>query len=131
MNILPIMISAVLGGVIGWFERRWWTYTRRHRFLPIAKLRGKGITIRIRAFRKLDGEELKEWLEEASKWEHSVPDEFGKIPQSEARRIKDVDKPGEVRVEIGTDPKQIQLLANLSATVERLDSFLERHEPRD
>ncbi len=52
------------------------------------------------------------------------------ISISEARRIQDLDTVEPETPAGVTDPGQIALLQNLSATINRLDSLLERHEPK-
>jgi len=127
--------NLILGGVVGSLFTLLVAWSRSLYagilLFFIARKRGEGIVIRNRGQAEAHkGGELKVWLQEAGDWERSVPSVVRWLSISEARRIQDLDRPGKYFYPEGAGKEQKQLLANMSATIKRLDSLLERHEPK-
>lgn len=98
--------------------------------VSVARKRREGIRIRNAGRRIPAGTDNLGWLAEAEGWEKSVPGLVKWLSISEAERIRDLDTVEREEPPGVTDATQLRLLRNLSATTKRLDSLLERHEPK-
>jgi hypothetical protein len=81
--------------------------------------------------KELVGTDLDSWVEEVRQYQEKIIDKAKEFSPVEGTRLETLDRVQSLSYPHISNPKQVQMLRNLSERIKRLDQLLDKHQPPD
>jgi hypothetical protein len=128
-------IALVVLGISGYAGYRFKKNRAKRKeaiLLDLAEMRRNAVGFRNEGEKKeLSGTDLTLWIEKVRQYQEKMIDKAKEFSPVEGTRLETLDRVQPLSYPHIRNPKQVQILRNLSERIKRLDKLLDKHQPPD